>query len=143
MKEASRVKFYLAKYFFLALSTLQGLAAVLMTIQFEDTVKNRSVVFVFATFCMIFFSLHLLISEKIKRVAISKKKISIILRDKIKSYNWSEVKEVKYLPFLNIYSFKLKGKANRIYFLPNEQSGALFGFLSTNADFIPKKISKA
>jgi hypothetical protein len=143
MEEPNRFKFYLAKYFFLALSVLQGLAALLMILQFEDTPKNRSAVFVFFALCMIFLSLHFLLSRKIKRVVINKKKIAILFQHKTRNYDWSEVKEMKFLPFLNMYSLKLKGKNNRIYFLPNHESEALFGLFSAKADFIPKRVSKA
>jgi hypothetical protein len=141
MDEPNRFKFYLAKYFFLALSVLQGLAALLLLLQFEDSPRNRSAVFVFAALCMIFLSAHFLLSSKIKRVAISKKKISVLFPHKTKSYNWSEVREMKFLPFFNMYSLKLKGK-DRIYFLHNN-SEVLFGLFSAKADFIPKKVSKA
>jgi hypothetical protein len=142
MEEPNRFKFYLAKYFFLALSVLQGLAAMLLLLQFEDTPRNRSAVFVFFALSMIFLSLHFLVSRKIKCVAISKKKISILNRDKAKSYEWSEVKDMKFLPFLNMYSLKIKGKS-RVYFLPSHNSEVLFGLFSAKADFIPKKVSKA
>jgi hypothetical protein len=142
MEEPNRFKFYLAKYFFLALSVLQGLAALLLVLQFEDTPRNRSVVFVVFAFSMIFLSLHILLSGKIKRVTINKKKISILYPHKSKSYDWSDVKEMKFLPFLNMYSLKLKGKS-RIYFLPSDHSETLFGMFSDKADFVSKKMSKA
>jgi hypothetical protein len=142
MKEPNRFKFYLAKYFFLALSVLQGLAALLLLLQFEDTPKNRSAVFIFAAFGMICLSVHFVFCEKIKCVAISKKKVSVLYPHKTKSYQWDEVKEMKFLPFLNMYSLKLKGK-NKIYFLPSNHSEALFGLFSDNIEFIPKKVSKA
>jgi hypothetical protein len=73
---------------------------------------------------------------------VSKKKIVVLYPHKTKSYEWSEVKEVKFLPFLNMYYLKIKGKS-RIYFLPTNDSEALFGLFSSKADFIPKKVSKA
>ncbi|KXK30679.1 MAG: hypothetical protein UZ12_BCD005000505 [Bacteroidetes bacterium OLB12] len=78
MEEANPVKFYLARYFFLALSALQGLASVLMLLQFGDSPKARFVAFAIFTIALIFFSLHLLLSKRIRRVAISKKKIELI-----------------------------------------------------------------
>ncbi len=142
MEEPNRFKFYLAKYFFLALSVLQGLAAMLLLLQFEDAPKNRSAVFVFFALSMIFLSLHFLLSNKIKRVAINKKKVTVLYPHKTKAYNWVDVKEIKFLPFLNMYSLKIKGKS-RLYFLPSNNSEVLFGLFSTKADFIPKKVSKA
>ena len=140
MEETTQVKFYIARYFFLALSALQGLAATLMILQFEDSPKNRFVAFVLFTLAMILFSLHLLISPKIKRVTLSKKKIEIINLTKVKSYEWSDVKSVKLIPFLNFYSMKLKGKRNKIYFLSDMSTTALFGLFSSASDLIPKKM---
>ncbi len=141
MEEPNRFKFYLAKYFFLALSVLQGLAVLLFLLQFEDTPKNRSAVFVFAAFTMICLSLHFLFSHKIRRVAISKKKVTVLFPHKTKSYHWDGVKQIKFLPFLNMYSIKLKGK-DRIYFLSDQNSEALFGLFTAKTDFLPKKVSK-
>ena len=87
MEEANPVKFYLARYFFLALSALQGLASALMLLQFGDSPKTKFVAFVLFTAALIFFSLHLIVSKKIKRVMISKKKIAIINPHKVKSYD--------------------------------------------------------
>ena len=84
MEEANTAKYYLARYFFLALSVLQGLATALMLLQFEATNKNRIAALVLFTIAMIFFSLHMLLARKIKRVAISKKKLAIINPHKVK-----------------------------------------------------------
>jgi len=140
MEETTPVKFYIARYFFLVLSALQGLAAALMILQFGDSPKNRFAAFALFTLAMILFSLHLLISPKIKRVTLSKKKIEIINLTKVKSYEWSDVKSVKLIPFLNFYSMKLKGKRNKIYFLSDMSTTALFGLFSSASDLIPKKM---
>ncbi|MCW5910404.1 MAG: hypothetical protein KIT62_04990 [Cyclobacteriaceae bacterium] len=140
MKEATPVKFYLARYFFLALSALQGLASALMLLQFGDSPKARFVSFALFTLALIFLSLHLLVSKNIKRVALSKKKIAVINPHKVKSYDWSDVKNIKLIPFLNMYSLKLKGKKNKIYFLATGNTQALFGIFSADSDLIPKKV---
>jgi hypothetical protein len=132
MEEANPVKFYLARYFFLALSALQGLASALILLQFGDSPKNRFVAFALFTLALIFFSLHLLIAQRIKRVAISRKKIAVINATKVKSYDWSDVKTVKLIPFFNLYSLKLKGKRNN--------TTALFGLFSNESELIPKKV---
>ncbi len=98
MEEASPIKFYLARYFFLALSALQALAAILMFTQLETSPKTRFVAFAFFTLAMIFFSLHMLISKRIKRVALSKRKIEVINPTKVKSYDWEDVKRLKLFP---------------------------------------------
>jgi len=138
MEEANTVKYYLARYFFLALSVLQGLAAILILFQYGDSDKNRVAVLVMMTLAMIVFSLHLLLATKIKRVAISKKKLAIINPHKVKEYDWSDVKDLKLLPFLNMYSLKLKGKKNTIYFLPFSDTSAMFGIFS-GSGLTPKK----
>jgi hypothetical protein len=143
MKEANPVKFYLAKYFFLAIGLLQGLAAVLLLLNVGNSPKTRFTAFVLFTLAMIFVSLHLLVSAKLKRVAISKKKIAVIDYQKVKRYEWSDVKAMKFFPFLNLYSLKLKGKKSKVYFLPTENSQSLFGIFNPPADFAPKKVSKA
>jgi hypothetical protein len=139
MEEANTVKFYLARYFFLALSVLQGLATALILLQFEDSDKSRIAALVMFTAAMVFFSLHLLIASRIKRVAVSKKKIAVINMHKVKEYDWSDVKALKLMPFLNMYSLKLKGKKSRIYFLPSTDTAALFGIFTSN-DLITRRL---
>jgi hypothetical protein len=139
MEEVNPVKYYLARYFFLALSVLQGLATALILIQYQDSHKNRIAALVLFTIALVFFSLHLLLARKIKRVAISKKKLAVINPHKVKVYDWSEVKDIKLLPFLNMYSLKLKGKRNKIYFLPTSNTASVFGIFSSASELIPKK----
>ena len=143
MKEANRFKFYLVRYFLLGLSVLEGSVAFLWMTQYESTPRNQAIVFVFVSLCIIFFLLHSLVSGKLKRVAISKKKITILYPYKSKSYHWDQVKEVNYHSTFNLYSLKLKSKNSRIYFLPNERHEALFGLFAVKADLTPKKFSKA
>jgi hypothetical protein len=142
MKEASLVKFYFVRYFFLAFGLLQGLAATMLFVQFQDTPKNRFAIFMFFTLAMILFSVHFLVFANVKRVAMSKKKISVVLGHRTKLYDWNDVKELKLIHFLNVYSLKLKGK-KRIYFLPAHDSAALFGLFPDEPEFFPKKMSKA
>ena len=142
MKEASLVKFYFVRYFFLAFGLLQGLAATMLLLQFQDTPKNRFAIFVFFTLAMILFSVHFLVFSNVKRVAMSKKKISVILGHRTKQYDWDDVKELKLIHFLNMYSIKIKGK-KRFYFLPAHDSAALFGLFPDEPEFLPKKMSKA
>ncbi len=139
MEEAKLFKYYLARYFFLALSVLQGLAAGLVLLQFEDTNKNRIVALLMFTVAMLFFSLHLVFATKLKRVAISKKKLAIINAHKVKEYDWSDVKAIKLLPFFNMYSMKLKGKRSKIYFLPSSNTATLFGIFTSDSEMIPRK----
>lgn len=142
MKEASLVKFYFVRYFFLAFGLLQGLAATMLLLQFQDTPKSRFAIFVFFTLAMILFSVHFLVFSNVKRVSMSKKKLAVVFGHRTKQYDWDEVKELKLIHFLNMYSLKLKGK-KRIYFLPAHDSTALFGLFPDEPEFFPKKMSKA
>jgi hypothetical protein len=138
MTELNSVKFYFARYFFLALALLQGLAATLLLLQASDSPKGRLAMFVFFSFAMILFSVQWVVYEHLKQVIIEKKKISIVYTHKTKQYDWEEVKELKHVSFLNVYSLKLKGKRKRIYFLPDLSQEALFG-LFDDSFLLPNK----
>ena len=142
MKEASLFKYYFVRYFFLAFALLQAMAAIVL-LRFQDSPKTRFAILVFFGLAMILIFVHLLIFNKVKRVALSKRKIEVISTFKSKQYNWDEVKELKLLPFLNVYSLKLKGKKRKIYFLPAHDSEALFGLFTTDPEFLKQRVSKA
>lgn len=143
MKEASLFKYYFVRYFFLAFALLQAIAATVLLVSFQDSPKNRFAIFVFFSLAMMLISIHLFVFSKVKRVAMNKKKIAVISTYKSKQYDWDDVKELKLLPFFNMYSLKLKGKKNRIYFLPAHDSEAIFGLFSTDPEFFRERISKA
>jgi len=143
MREANLFKYYFARYFFLAFATLQAAAALTLLLRFQDSPKNRFAIFVFLTLAMILISIHFLVFNKVRRVAVSKKKIAVITTFKAKQYEWNEVKDLKLLPFLNMYSLKLKGKKSRIYFLPTHDSEAIFGMFSGDPDSLRDRLSKA
>ena len=111
MIEASPVKFYLAKFFFLAFSMIQWLAAAILLIQFSFTSKNFFIALVFITLGMVSFYLFLLVNDKVKRVAVGKNKIVII-------------------PFFNLYKLKLRGKKNPVYFFPAKNIDPAFGLMA-------------
>src|SRR5260221_2390255 len=117
MKVANLLKYYFERYFFLALVTMQVIAASILLMQFQDSPKNRFAIFVFFTLAMILISIHFLVFTKVKGVAISKKKIAVITTFKAKQYDWDAVTELKLLPFFNMYSLKLKGMSYKIYIL--------------------------
>jgi len=143
MKEASLFKYYFVRYFFLAFALMQAIAGFILLLQFQDSPKNRFAIFVFFSLAMILISIHVFVFSKVKRVAMSKKKIAVISPFKSKEYDWDEVKELKLMPFFNMYSLKLKGKKNRIYFLPAHDSEAIFGLFSADPEFLRERISKA
>jgi len=143
MKEASLFKYYFVRYFFLAFALMQAIAAIVLLVRFQDSPKNRFAIFVFFSLAMILVSIHMFVFSKVKRVAMNKKKIAVITTFKSKQYDWDEVKDLKLLPFFNMYSLKLKGKKNRIYFLPAHDSEAIFGLFSNDPEFLKERVSKA
>jgi hypothetical protein len=132
MKEASPVKFYFAKYFFLAFGLLQWLISGLMLYRHGHIPKSQFAAFVFFTMGLIFVSLFILISNKIRRVAIGKNKILIHGRTE-KRVEWPEVKSIKNVPYFNLYRLKIKGDKEQIYFFPNQTTEPLFGLFSSSS----------
>ncbi len=131
MKEASPVKFYFAKYFFLAFGLLQWLISGLMLYQHGQILKSQFAAFVFFTMGLIFVSLYLLISNKIKRVAIGKNKIVIHGRLD-QRVEWPEVKSIKNVPYFNMSRLKIKGHKDQIYFFRDQAAFPLYGLFSAS-----------
>lgn len=130
MVEASPVKFYFAKYFFLAFSFLQWAVTGTIFFQYEFGPKSFFIALVFFTFGMISFTAYLLITERVRRVAIGKNKIIVTEGDRNMRFEWPEVKSLKVIPYLNLYKLKLKGKRGYIYFFPSHNIDPAFGLLS-------------
>ena len=126
MKEASPVKYYFAKYFFLAFGLLQWLGGTLLFLQ-GDVEKNKRAALIFFIIGLLFIALYFEIAAKLKRVSIGKKRIVVIEKDKTEHYEWPEVKSIKAVPYFNLYKLRLRGKKERIYFLPNQNVEPLFG----------------
>lgn len=139
MKEASRTKFYVAKYFLLAVGFVQALAALLVYLNQTGSAKTNVAIFILMALALISVSLYALAATKLKRVAISKKKLAVIDRQQVKRYPWDAVKTMKYLPFLNLYCVKLKGRKSKVYFLPVTNSESLFGLFNSGTIQIPRK----
>jgi hypothetical protein len=127
MKEASLVKFYFAKYFLLVFGLLQWFVGGLILIRQGDLPKSQFTAFVFLTTGLLFVSLFLLVANKIKRVAIGKKKVAVIQNSKTRNYEWPEIKSVEFVPYLNIYRMKIRGKKGKVYFLPCENLPIVYG----------------
>jgi hypothetical protein len=77
-----------------------------------------------------------MIAARLKRVAIGKKRIAVFENDKTESYEWPEVKSIKAVPYFNLYTLKLRGRKNRIYFLPNQNAEPLFGFFPHEPELV-------
>lgn len=135
MKEASPVKFYFAKYFFLAFGLLQWSCGMLLFLRGEAE-KNKRAALIFFVIGLAFVVLYFLIAAKLKRVAISKKRVTIIDRDKTDHYEWPEVKSIKLVPYFNLYKLKLRGKKERIYFLPDHNVEPLFGLFPHEPELV-------
>lgn len=142
MIEASPLKFYLAKFFFLAFACVQFLAASIILIQFQFSNKNFFISLILITLGLIFFYFFLIVNEKVKRVAIGKNKIVIIERDKNSRFSWPEVKSLKVIPFFNLYKLKLRGKKNPIYFFPARNIDPAFGLLVKDTSLMGEIVSK-
>ena len=128
MREASFVKFYFAKYFFLAFGLLQWLISGLFFTRHGDLPKGQFASFVFFTTGLIFVCMFLMVAHKIKRVAIGKNKIVVMGRED-EVYEWPEVKSIKPVPYVNAYRLKIRGR-KKIYFFPDASSEPLFGIFS-------------
>lgn len=141
MREASRAKFYFAKYFFLAFGLLQWLCGALLFLSGVSENDLRGPL-IFFSIGLIFISLHFLLAAKLKRVAIGKKRIVVMNHNKPEHYEWPQVKYIKVVPYFNLYKLKLRGRKGRIYFLPDQTFEPLFGLFPNEpelADALRKK----
>ncbi|HEY3405813.1 MAG TPA: hypothetical protein VGK59_20655 [Ohtaekwangia sp.] len=129
MIEASPVKFYFAKYFFLVFAIVQWSVGGLIVFNREFNAKNFFVALIFFTLGLIFLFLFSLISDKIKRVAVGKNKIVVLEGHRNIRFEWPEVKSLKIVPFFNLYKLKIRGKKGSIYFFPSRNIDPAFGGL--------------
>ena len=131
MKEASLVKYYFAKYFFLAFGLLQWLCGALLIL--ED---NLAAVFLFFGIGLVAIILFAHISPRLKRVSLGKNRIAVISGNERTHFEWSEVKWIRPLPYASVYKLKLRGKKDRIYFLSNEQVVPVFGLAAHEPQWV-------
>jgi len=139
MKEASLVKYYFTKYFFLAFGLLQLSIAGLIYFRQGESFKGQFASIVFFALGLVFTSLFLLVSSRIKRVAIGKKKITVIESHKSQRYEWDEIKFLRLMPVFNLYCMKIRGKKEKIYFLPCEECEAIYGLFANTDQLVFKK----
>lgn len=142
MIEANPVKFYVAKYFFLAFAFIQMLAALALVMQFGMTNKVFFVSLLFITMSMIFFAVFIVITQKVRRVAIGKNKIVVIEGDRNMRFSWPEVKSLKIIPFFNLYKLKVRGKKKSIYFFPSKNIDPAFGLLAKDTSKMGSIVEK-
>ncbi len=142
MKEASPVKYYFAKYFFLAFGLLQWIGGMLLFLQ-GDADKNKKAALIFFLIGLTFIALYFEIAAKLKRVSIGKKRVMVIGKDKTEDFEWSEVKSIKVVPYFNLYRLRLKGNKTPIYFLPDHNVAPVIGFSTKRpelAELLKKKL---
>lgn len=139
MKEASPAKYYLARYLFIAMAGLQALAAVLVFFRWPDSPKNSAVVFLLASLAIFFFAMHVLIGTRIRRVAVGKKKLAVMESDRVKRYAWDEIHDLHFIRFVNLYSMNIKGRRQKIYFLPTRNSATIYSMFTRAEDLMPKR----
>jgi len=128
MKEASPVKFYFAKYFFLAFGLLQWLCAYLLVTE-SDLDKSKAAALILFTLGLLMITFFIVAAPRLKRVAIGKSRIAVISGGETNVYEWPEVKWIRAVPFVNMYKLKLRGKKGRVYFLPSQQETPVFGLV--------------
>lgn len=132
MKEANPVKYFVARYFFLVLCLLQWLVAVMLYTAHPSTLKNQFASLIFFTVGALLFVCFLVINEKVRRVALSKKKIVVIQNGRKQRIEWSEVRSLTLVPFLNMYRLQLKGRKRGIYFFPTKNIDPAYGLLGND-----------
>lgn len=129
MIEANPVKFYFAKYVFLAFAIIQWTVGGIIIFERDFTARNFFVALIFFTLGLIALFLFSLVNDKIRRVAIGKNKIVVLEGHRNTRFEWPEVKSLKIVPFFNLYKLKIKGKKGSIYFFPSRNIEATFGGL--------------
>lgn len=142
MIEASPVKVYVVKFFFLVFAFIQWLVAAILLIRLPFNSKNFFVGLIFVTLGLVFFYLFLVVNDKVKRVAIGKNKIVIIEGDRNARFSWPDVKSLKIIPFFNVYKLKLRGKKRPIYFFPARNIDPAFGLMAKDTSRMGDIVSR-
>ncbi len=130
LKQASPVKFYFAKFFFLGFAFLQWAVALALAVQFENTPKNTAAIFIFVSLGCIFFVVFFFLMEVMRRVAIGKDKVVVIELGKNLTLAWPDIKSIKIIPVFNIYKMRLKTRRKPIYFLPSKNIEPAYDLLA-------------
>lgn len=142
MVEASPLKFYFAKYFFLAFGLLQWLLAGIILLTYPFSPKNFFAVLIFFTIGLLFVFAFSVISDKIRRVAVGKNKIVVIEGNRNIRFEWPEVKSLKIIPLFNLYRLKIRGKKGSIYFFPSHNIDPAFELLTKGMSRMTEVVEK-
>jgi hypothetical protein len=142
MIEANPIKYFVARYFFLALCLMQWLIATVIYFTYPSTLKNQYASLVFFTLGALLLVVYLIIKEKIRRVAISKKKLVVIEGSKKQKIDWNDVRSLNLVPFLNMYRLKVKGKKKGIYFFPSKNIDPAYGLIGKDTSKMGEILKK-
>lgn len=142
MVETSPVKFYLARYFFLAFSIMLWFLALMYFVRFDYSNTYFFGSFVFFVLGFIFFYLYLLVSDKVKLVAVGKNKIIIMEGRRNIRFEWPEVKSFKTIPLINLCRLRLRGKKDSIFFFPSKKIDSTLGVAVKDFSKAKKKENK-
>lgn len=142
LKQANPTKFFLAKYFFLALGFLQWTVAAALALQFGNTPKNASASFIFICLGSIMIVVFFYLRGCIRRVAVSKNRIVVIEGGKNLRVEWSNVRSIKLIPIFNMYKLQLKDRRNPIYFFPSKNIEPAYDLLVTDTSKMGEIVSK-
>jgi len=143
MIEANPVKFYFAKYVFLAFAIIQWCVGGIIIFNRDFNARNFFVALVFFTLGLVFLFFFSVVNDKIRRVAIGKNKIVILEGHRNIRFEWPEVKSLKIVPFFNLYKLKIKGKKGTIYFFPSQNIETVFsGLLNRDTSKMGELVSK-
>lgn len=139
MSEASVVKYYFTKYFFLAFGLLQIIIGVIIYLRQGEYVKGQFAAYFFFTLGLVFVSLFLTLATKIKRVGIKKKKVAVVGKYKTQCYDWREIKSINFIPAFNLFCMKIRGKKGKVYFLAPKESEAVYGLFHPGSSMLMRK----
>jgi hypothetical protein len=142
LKEASPVKYYVAKFFFLGLGLLQWIVASILFFQFERTPKNSAAIALFIALGTLAMVAFVFVHSTIKRVAIGKKKIVLIEGSKNIRFDWTEVKSINLVPFFNLYKLRLKDRKSLIYFFPSRNIDPAYDILAEDTSKMGEIVAK-
>lgn len=142
LKQASPVKFYFAKFFFLGFALLLWTVAFALFVRFDNTPKNTAAILIFVSLGCIFFVIFFFLMEMMKRVAIGKDKVVVIELGKNLTVQWPDIKSIKLIPVFNIYKMRLKTRRKAIYFLPSKNIEPAYDLLAEDTSKMGDIVNK-
>jgi len=142
LKQASPAKFYVAKYFFLALGLLQLTLSVTLFSTMENVPKNNAVAFLFGSLGSIAIVFFFYLQNKMRRVAIGKNKIVVIGRKRNELIQWPDVKSIRLIPIFHLYRLELKDEDSPIYFFPTKNIEPAYDLLAEDTTKMGEIVAK-